>query len=324
MRILCVTPNIAIDRTLRVPGFAEGGVWRAVSVYAACGGKGINVARALARMGHQALSAGLLAGETGKMASQRARSEGLEASWTWVGGESRTCVIIIGDGGRTTVINEPGPVITAVDWSRFVADVGDASFATDGACISGSMPPGMPPGGMASLIAAAGGNGRPVWVDTSGAVLVDAVAARPAGIKINGPEAQALLGRPVTSAVEALAAAREIRAQGVARVAVTLGSNGAVLSSAEGEWRARPPAVAVINAVGSGDCFLAGLVGHLLAGAPPAEALRWAVAAGAANAATATAGGFERSSLDRLMQATEVVPVEQASPGLANGPGGRG
>ncbi len=50
MNVLCVTPNVAVDRTLRVPAFRDGGVWRAADVLIACGGKGINVGRALLRL----------------------------------------------------------------------------------------------------------------------------------------------------------------------------------------------------------------------------------------------------------------------------------
>src|SRR5512132_4226494 len=109
MMILCVTPNVAIDRTLSVSGFAAGGVWRAQAVRAAAGGKGLNVARALLGLGQSMCCAGPLGGRTGRQVAALADAEGLPARWTWIGGETRTSVIVVGDGGETTVINEPGP-----------------------------------------------------------------------------------------------------------------------------------------------------------------------------------------------------------------------
>jgi len=304
MKILCVTANVAVDRTLAVPGFAAGAVWRAASVTASCGGKGVNVARAVACLGHRATCAGLLAGHGGRLAAGLAQAEGLDAAWTWIEGETRACVIVVGASGETTVINEPGNAVPAGDWNRFVDDVASAADGTEAVCIAGSLPPGCPAGGLAGLIAAAGAGGRPVWVDTSGPVLAEAVAAG-AAIKINGPEAETLLGRTVATVADAVDAATEIRHRGAVAAAVTLGGVGAVLVTDDGVWRARPPAIAVVSAVGSGDCFLAGLTTGLLDGRTPVEALRLAVAAGTANALRTAAGTVDTDDVARILRATE-------------------
>jgi 1-phosphofructokinase family hexose kinase len=309
MTILCVTPNVAIDRTLSVPGFTAGGVWRASAAGAAAGGKGLNVARALLRLGQPVRCAGPLGGCTGRRVAELAEKEGLPARWTWIGGETRTSVIVVGDGGETTVINEPGPVLSVGEWERFVADVADAASEAAAVCISGSLPPGSPSGGLARLIAAAGAGGRPVWLDTSGAALAEAVAAAPSGIKINAEEAVVLLGRPVRDPAEALAAARDIRRRRPDRVAITMGAEGAVLASGGGDWYASAPRIDAVNPVGSGDCFLAGLVAGLTDGRGEAEALRLATACGAANAMTSRAGAIEPAHLARLLERTRVRAV---------------
>jgi 1-phosphofructokinase family hexose kinase len=304
MKILCVTPNVSVDRTLTVPGFAAGAVWRAASVAAACGGKGVNVARAVAGLGHRAVCTGLLAGHSGRLAAELAKVEGLDAAWTRIDGETRTCVIVVGDAGEATVINEPGTAVSAGDWDRFAADVAGAAEGADSVCIAGSLPPGCPPGGLARLVATAGAAARPVWVDTSGPVLAEAVAAG-AAIKINAPEAAALLGRAVATIADALDAAIEIRGRGAGVTAITLGGDGAVLVTGDGAWRARPPAIAVVSAVGSGDCFLAGLAAGLAEARAPEEALRLAVAAGTANALRTSAGSIDSGDLARILGATD-------------------
>lgn len=287
MKVLCVTPNVAVDRTLRVPAFRDGGVWRAAEVLTACGGKGINVGRALLRLKARPVCAGILAGHGGRLAAALAEAEGLPAHWTWIEGETRTSMIVVGDRGRTTVVNEPGPVIDDDGWARFVAAVAALAPAADGVCISGSLPPGCPRRGLSALIAAASGDGRPVWIDTSGPALAEAIEAAPFGIKVNADEAAALLGRPVASPAAAASAAALIRARGVGEVAITLGEQGGILASAAGTWHAVPPPVRTVSAVGSGDCFLAGLlVGRRddRPGETPVEGLRLAVACGMVNA----------------------------------------
>jgi 1-phosphofructokinase family hexose kinase len=300
MTILCVTPNVALDRTLRVPGFAAGGVWRARDVHTAAGGKGLNVARALLRLGRPARCTGLVGGGAGQQVAMLAESEGLSAHWTWINGETRTSVIVVGDHGGATVINEPGPMLASNDWAGFVNDVAMAASECRFACISGSLPPDCPSGGLAQLIAAAGAGAGRVWVDTSGAALAEAVAVTPFGIKINGEEAGTLLGRPVRNSSETIRAAREILRLGSGVVAITLGNRGAVMVNSDGDWLATAAPIEPVNPVGSGDCFLAGLLAGISEGRGQAEALRLAAAAGAANALALHAGDIEPAKVERL------------------------
>lgn len=307
LKVLCVTPNTAVDRTLAVAAFREGGVWRARTVNARIGGKGINVARTLHRLGQQPLCAGLLGGHAGCFAAEHAAREGLDGTWTWIEGETRTCVIVVGDHGASTVINEPGPAITASDWQRLVDAAATAARTVGAVAISGSLPQGCPPQALSALIAACTRRGRPpVWIDSSGPALADALTAAPYGVKINADEASALLGWRVQSAQDAMRAAREIRRRGPARVAITLGGQGAVIATGQGDWRAKPPMIAAVSAVGSGDCFLAGLIAGFAEGVTAAEALRLATACGAANALQGETGSFDPADLTPLLVGTEV------------------
>jgi 1-phosphofructokinase family hexose kinase len=307
VKVLCITPNTAVDRTLRVAGFQAGRVWRAEGAGACIGGKGINVARALLRLGQEPVCAGLLGGHSGVFAAEDAARDGIEGDWTWIEGETRTCVIVVGDRGESTVINEPGPVLAAADWERLVVDAGRLARGVAAVAISGSLPRGCPPAALSALVTACARGGRtPVWVDTSGAPLEDAVAASPYGIKINAEEAAALLGWRVQSWHDAIRAARAIRDRGPARVAITLGGGGAVIATGRGDWRARPAAIAAVSAVGSGDCFLAGLISGFAEAVSAAEALRLATACGTANALKGEIGAFDTDDLSRLMAGAEV------------------
>jgi len=300
MNILCVTPNVSMDRILSVSGFAAGDVCRARSVAVTCGGKGINVARAVRRLGHRSTCAGFLGGNTGRLAAEAVRLEGLDATWTWVDGETRNCITIVSDNGETTVVNEPGASVTDDDWYRLAASVAEAVNCADAVCISGSLPPGVPDGGLEQLIEAAKDSRKPVWVDTSGDALADAIGARPTGIKINAAEASWLMGEKVNSIAQCIVIAEKIRNNGVEKMVVTQAAEGAVMVCNEGTWCARPPTISVVSAVGSGDCFLAGLMVGMLQEQEPAEALRLAAAAGAANALQVSTGEIDRVDLEHI------------------------
>jgi len=306
MKVLCVTPNVSIDRTLAVPGFFAGNVFRTDRVAVSCGGKGVNVARALGTLGVPATCIGLVGGHNGQLAADSAAAEGLDTLWSWRQGESRITTIVVGSGGQATVLNETGAPISVADWAKFEADVAGAANGCDAVCLSGSFPLAVPPGGVGRLIAAAAAGRRSVWVDTSGAALADALDAGAGGIKVNGIEAGEVLGRDVTTIDDAVAAAEEMLRRGIGAASLTLGDAGAVLVTRDGAWRVRVPAVPVTSAVGSGDTFLAGLVGGLARAMAPADALKWGAAAGTANAMTASAGRIDRGDFARILAATEV------------------
>lgn len=311
MKLVCVTPNPALDRLMEVHGFRAGGVWRTTSLQLRAGGKGLNVARALVRLGLSPVCAGILAGRTGQAIVELAEADGLCLSGIWAAGETRSTTVVNDPDGTSTVINEAGPEIAHADWARFVDHSVTLSQDAVAISISGSLPPGVPNGGLASLIARlTKAADNPVWVDTSGDVLREAIAARPWGIKINAAEAAAVLDLPIRNAKEARCAAHKIHDAGIAVAVVTLGANGAVAVDGEGTWVARPPTLDTVSAVGSGDCFLAGLMAAYAKGENLADALRLATACGAANAMCSEVGDFAPAALSDLMTRTIVEKIE--------------
>lgn len=81
--IICVTPNVAVDRTYLLPTVRLGQVLRATRTITVAGGKGLNVARAIKTLGEEALVMGLVGGRSGELVAELAAQEGLTAQWTW-------------------------------------------------------------------------------------------------------------------------------------------------------------------------------------------------------------------------------------------------
>jgi 1-phosphofructokinase family hexose kinase len=312
--ILCVTPNPALDRTMTVPGLRLGEVGRATGSFIAAGGKGLNVARVVRTLGGTALCGGLLGGHSGQLLADLAEREGLPAAWTWFAGETRTSIILLDpQGGDATVVNEPGPPVASDDWARLTADVLRAAEGSDFVCLSGSLPPGSTPELFATLLRSLVAAGRPVWVDTSGAALAAALAVDSVGIKVNGAEAAQIVGHSIEHPSTALAAARELQHGGSRPIILTLGERGAVMAGAVGGWHAQPPALRIVSSVGSGDAFLAGLAVALARGLTEPEALRQAVAAGAANALTVGGGHLELDDFQTILEQTTSTRMEEST-----------
>ncbi len=300
--ILCVTPNPALDRTLEVPNLRPGSVMRATSERVAAGGKGVNVARALSVLGAEARCMGPLGGANGRILADLAAAEGLPAAWTWCEVETRSCVILVDSASRqATVINEVGPRLVARDWSRVCADVIDQAALARAVCLSGSLPPGIPPEGLADLCRSLVRLGQAPWVDSSGAALAALLSAPGLRLKINREEAQEVLGLSLNNVAACVGAARRLLRLGMDTVVLTLGAEGALLAGAEGCWHAASPAIETSSAVGSGDSFLAGLVAALTSGRDQPEALCWGVAAGSANALANGGARFSREQFDAAL-----------------------
>ncbi|MEW6287438.1 MAG: 1-phosphofructokinase family hexose kinase [Chloroflexota bacterium] len=282
--ILCVTPNPAIDRTLHVDALRLGEVHRAKETLTAAGGKGLNVARTIRALGGSSFCMGLIGGHTGSLLAELAEREGLSARWTRIKNETRTCVILAEQGRDATVINERGADVSADECQTFLRDVWTQAEPAQLVCLSGSLPPGFALDDFSLLLRGLVERQKSVWVDTSGAALQAALNVRGVNIKVNAAELGEALGLEILNAEQAANAGKRLLENGISSVAVTLGRDGAVLVTESGAWCARPPAIEVVSSVGSGDAFLGGLVFALEAGNPPEVALRYGVAAGAANA----------------------------------------
>lgn len=310
--LLIITPNPALDRTMVFDGVRLGAVQRTDEVIVAAGGKGLNVARAARTLGQPAAVCAPLGGLTGEMVARLAAAEGIVGRWSRHGaGETRTCVLLVDrSGGDATACNEAGPALSNADWAGFHTTALAAAADARLCLVSGSLPRGVAPQLLGELLAGLAAAGRRVIVDTSGAPLGAALLARPYGVKVNGAELGAALGRgELYEVADAAAALAELRAHGVELVAVSLGARGALAADASGAWWACPPPIELVSSVGSGDSLLAGMSAGLLRGRPLPEALRLGVACGSADALTIGGGRIALAEVERLAAATRVERV---------------
>jgi len=300
-RIVALTPNPAIDRTLTLGNaLRPGTLHRVRRVREAAGGKGVNLVRAVVALGGEAVVAGPLAGMGGRAFRELLEREGLAGAMTEVAGETRQCTILLDGGGHPTEINEPGPDVAEDQWRALLAALPEGRVV-----VSGSIPPGTAPERFGALL---GDLPPPVTVDGHGPALLAALAS---GAELIAPnlrelaELAAALGLDAGRAgsgspiERALAVASGVRRCFGARVIVTLGETGALLLGA-GAWLARAPAARAVNPIGSGDCLLGAFLWAEEAGRPEAEALALGVAAGTENARRGGGGTLEGASVRAL------------------------
>lgn len=296
--ILTVTLNTALDLTYRVRSLRPHTSHRVTEVSERPGGKGLNVARVLAALGHEVTATGFAGGATGRaVRDQLACAPGVVDALVPVAGSTRrTIAVVDATTGDTTQLNEPGPAITPAEWSAFQEAYEDLLRAASAVALCGSLPPGVPVDAYAQLVRTARASAVPVLLDTSGEPLRRAVAARPDIVKPNAAELAELTGSH-----DPLRAARDVLLHGARTVVVSLGAEGLLAVDAECRWRAAPPRRVHGNPTGAGDSAVAGLLSGLVEHLPWPERLTRAVALSTATVLAPAAGEFDRSAYEELL-----------------------
>ena len=287
--IVTLTANPSVDRTMAIDGpIKPGEVFRALSVGDEAGGKGVNVARAVAHAGVPAVA--VLPADDDDPLVRGLIAAGVHPINVPVGRPSRVNITITEPDGTTTKFNDPGHSFDARVFDQLRDRLLRRSHGSDWVVLCGSLPPSAPTAWYAELTEQLHAAGRRVAIDTSGAALVAAVgnSARPDLLKPNAEELASLTGdepeRLESDNNAAVDAARRLVDDGVGAVLLTLGAEGAVLVTPEGTWIASPPPITLRSTVGAGDASLAGYLLADLSGLGPSDRLREAVAYGAAAA----------------------------------------
>ena len=310
--ILVVALNPALDVTHHVPGVDWAGVNRPAAVRARAGGKGLNVVRTLRTIGAEVRVIGFAGGVTGEQVRSALGELRVPASFTPIGGETRRTFAVVDTArGDTALFNEPGPTVGPEEYAEFCVMYEKALAGCSAVVLSGSLPRGLSPDTYAELGAMAAAAGAPAVLDAHGEALLRGAAARPAIVKPNLAELEALAGRSLSTArgadtVAVALAARELRATGPQAVVVTLGAAGLCAVTSDGSWHAAPAAEVPGNPTGAGDAVAAGLVHGLVLGRPWEERLRHAVALGTASAAASVAGEFSHAAYTEALAGVRV------------------
>jgi len=313
--IVTVTLNAAVDRTLAVPSFQIGQRHRASVGFTSAGGKGINIARALKRLGAPVVATGLAGGRTGTLIVEELTAEGILNDFVRIREESRTSTAVLDPTSNAyTEINEWGPDVQE-DELEILAD--KLAYLCQGAeflVLAGSLPRGVEPGFYGELIREANRRGVATILDAEGEALRLGVEAEPHLVSPNMREAEALVGHEFSDSEDLAEGLDEIAELGARNALITLETGCYALfreDRDEVRLRADAPIVEAVSRVGAGDTLLAGFVAARLAGRPFEEAVRAGVGAGSASVLEAGPGRFDPREAGRL---ASLVTLERLEP----------
>jgi len=312
--IVCVSANPAMDRRLFVESVTVGEINRAKSAQGLAGGKAAHVAMATHALEAQPVWVGFLGGAIGQECARQMQLLGIRVVAIPTKSGTRVNLEIIDASDRVTEILEPGMEPSAQERDEFLQTCARGvreDWQPAVMVISGSLPAGVGPDFYVSLIEAARAAGARVFVDSSGDALRASANARPDFVKVNRAEAETLAGRSLVTMQEVARAAAQIVDRGVGSAAITLGRDGLIwLERKNGPaWKALPPRMNVISAIGSGDATLGGFAHAAIQGIAGEEALRLAAACGAANCVAPAPGRIELATVRKLLPQIEIQQI---------------
>jgi 1-phosphofructokinase/tagatose 6-phosphate kinase len=314
--IITVTLNPGLDKTLQVPNFSPGRRHRSVDQITMPGGKGVNVARAIKRLGQPVIATGIAGGATGTRIVEALNDEAILNAFVRIREESRTNTAVLDPTtGLQTEINERGPAVSEPELELFREKL---LYLAKGASIcvfAGSLPRGVDPGVYADLIRAVKRLGVTTVLDTEGEPLRLAMRAEPDIVSPNELEAEELVGQEFNDAQDRAQAVVEMTRLGAAEAIMTVrdGCYANIIDDGPALYRVSIVEQEARSRIGSGDAFLAGYIAARYAGRSPMDCLRRGVACGAESIQHFGAGMLDPGKVERLLGEVEAERLEIAA-----------
>ncbi|AIQ40262.1 1-phosphofructokinase family hexose kinase [Paenibacillus sp. FSL R5-0912] len=282
--IVTLTVNPSVDASTGISKVVPDHKLRCREASYKPGGGGVNVSRAIHRLGGDSLALYASGGLHGQLLHHMLEQEGVKHQEIPISGQTRENLIVVEEStGQQFRFDMPGPRFIEGDWKQCLEQLMALPDKPTYLVASGSLPPGCPADFYSRVIEIVKPWNARVIVDTSGEPLQLAADAGVYLLKPNARELEELSGRTITGDEEVKAAALQLIEEGRTEVVVvSLGGDGALLITGDGCEHLRAPEVPVLSVVGAGDSLVAGLVYSLERGWPLRRAVQFGVASGAA------------------------------------------
>ncbi|HBG06605.1 MAG: phosphofructokinase [Geobacteraceae bacterium GWC2_58_44] len=308
--IVTLTMNPAIDKSSSVDHVVAERKLYCTAPRFEPGGGGINVSRAIRKLGGESLALYPSGGPNGETLQFLLNQEGIRHRPIPVKEWSRENLIVLeGSTGQQYRFGMPGPNLIEEEWRRCLAEILSSDPPPDYIVASGSLPPGVPLDFYARIARLGKEHGARVVVDTTGEPLRLALREGVYLIKPNIGEFRDIVGPGSEDESRIREMAKKVVSDGQCEVvAISLGAAGVLLVSEAGTERLQPPTVPIISKVGAGDSMVAGMVLSLARGNDVGDAVRFGVASGTAAVMTPGSELCRREDAERLYQ--QMAPAE--------------
>lgn len=282
-QIVTITFNPCIDKSTAVPQLIPEKKLSCSEPRFEPGGGGINVARAIKKLGGEATAIFPSGGYTGKFFNELLAKEKIPAVIIKIENPLRENIIVLEESSNKQFrFGFPGAKLAEQEWQQCI-DAIDKINNAEFLVASGSLPEGVPDDIFGRLATIAKKKNLKLVVDTSKEALKHAANEGVFMLKPNLNELSSLIGQKELSIKEVAPAAKEIIEKKYCEVLlVSLGEKGAMLFTQDHQLKVSSPKVEKKSTVGAGDSMVAGFVLSLSQGKNFEIALKYGVACGTA------------------------------------------
>jgi len=268
------------------------------------GGGGVNVSRAIKKLGGESILLYPAGGLTGARLQELLDQEDLDHHRFPIAGLTRESLVILEEStGRQYRFGMPGPELREQEREQFLDELSFVEPAPDYLVVSGSLPPGVPTDYYTRVVRTGKNRGAKAVIDVSGEALEKVLKEGVYLIKPNIREFRELVGKDIKEESQIKAEAQKMVKNGYCEMLIiSLGSAGALMISSEISERILPPTVPIVSKVGAGDSMVAGIVLSLARGKTPRESVLFGVAAGTAAVMTPGTELCRREDAERLYE----------------------
>ena len=282
-KILTITFNPAIDKSTSVDNLISEKKLKCTNPKFEPGGGGINVARAIKRLGGESTALYLAGGYTGNYFTELLVKENIQTIAVSCKNHTRENLIVFDEKSKLQYrFGMPGPVINESEWKdvlNTIEKINDIEFIV----ASGSISEGVPIDIFGRISRIAKLKKIKLIVDSSGDALKKSVDEGLFMLKPNINELSFLNGAGELRTEDVEDAARSIISKGKCKfMVVSMGAEGAMLITEESTFKITPPKVNSISTVGAGDSMVAGIVQSLSLGRSITESVKYGVSCGTA------------------------------------------
>ena len=306
--ILTVCMSPCTDVTIEIDSLNVGKTNVVKSKSVSFGGKALNVAIGVKRLGGESYATGLMYNENGYMFENALDREGVPFTFVWNKGRVRENYKFIDNRSMLTEVNDVGEEISKEKAEEVVNMVQMLSARHKITVLSGGLPRGVDESFYGRLAKAVDGECMKV-VDAVGQRLFSAIGVGVDLVKPNLDELEHTLGRRITDKSDMLSACYELLDRGAKRVLLSLGKQGAVITDGSHNYYCKSINVAVNSTVGAGDGMVAAASLKLLENAPLSEILRAGVAAGTATVMTTGQVSFTKDKYNEVISGLRVTEI---------------
>ena len=277
MKIALLTLNPAYDVHYVIPHFFVHSENYVASGNTDCGGKGINIARALNSLGADATAFTVL-GKDNCQGFEKELAKSIKKNvFFYTNGKIRENITIHENSGKETRISLDNFSLNANVFNEFKESVFNFTNEETIVAFAGRIPKGIEKREVIAFLSELKNKGAYIVCDSNSFDKNDLKKIKPWLIKPNEKEIADL-----AESKNYIESAKSLNSMGCENVLITLGPEGCVFSTDNGIFTADVPSVTPVSTIGAGDSTIAGFIYSKVKGYSLEDTIRFSLACGSA------------------------------------------